>query len=310
MRLSSVKLSILALFVCVVIALSAASAFADAVGVSVFAQSITSVPQVTIDENGDPVLNGEANTIAKEFVTGTMPVNAFSLVPIKNFQQVTYLDVQQKALYTDTATSNINTLSFGQGELRDWINSSSGSTNPSLHGLSESSAAGTIIWNDVLSVPSKGLPEGTPVVLTATYHLAASFTASGDLGNGNGLDGVAFLQDTNTGQIIEFENSIFTPNPVINLTQVQMLNARVGDVLTLQEELVGTLSGNSVYMGSVNASDTSFLNIQDVTAGSSLQSASGINYATVGVATPEPSALCLLIMGLLCIAISLRRTEA
>jgi hypothetical protein len=98
-----------------------------------------------------------------------------------------------------------------------------------------------------------------------------------------------------------------SPGP-ISFGETLTLNTLVGATLSLEEQLNIEASATTNGSGDVNAANTAFLNIQSLTPGAGLTSASGIDYSAVGVTSsvPESSTAVLLgigLVGILCMSL-------
>jgi hypothetical protein len=309
-----VSLAVLVLVILVIPSISRADGF----GVYAYGQTITAVPGVIVVD-GVQVLSGAGNFVDQSFFTGSVLPQAFYSNSLTgNGQQITYLN--QNALYTATATATVFSISFSDGLLRGSIQASVGDLDPST-GVNATADA-YLLWQDTLTVISDSskppLPYGTPVAIHPTSSLKGTFTASGNgdasllsQTNFNGNFTGATSSDTGFFQNLYEASANQAPPIAINNKQEQALNTFVGAQIGLEEQLFLSASNlGPEFAANLDVANTAFLNIQDLTPGTSLVSASGINYATVGETTasvPEPSSVCLLFVGMLWLGIFSRR---
>jgi hypothetical protein len=278
-----------------------------------FGQLSTQVPAVAVDPvTGIQTLTGAPNVLSENFCAystsagcDVLPQTFFNLPgppAYSSVQTVTYDD--NGSLYTDNASASINSLGFDSGILHGWAQASAGNLDPNTMGLSGSNVDVYLAWIDTefVEVEDPLLPAGTPVTLQITDH-HSGFTNSA----GNGDTTIAWVDVIGDGiSGLTFENELDTVDPGVTVsksfdgTPVQFLNTAVGRTLTLDEQLVIQIAGTQ-YSGNANSVNTSYMNIQDLTPGTELVSASGINYSTVGEGTsvpvPEPPMLTLFALG-------------
>ncbi len=199
----------------------------------------------------------------------------------------------------------MNALVANNGMLHDWTASAAGTDNPL--GESYAYANGNIAWRDVLTVG--GLPMGTPVQLLITDYLYSSVSADRVSGHGT-AEGGAYYEFQLYGQHsehVDLQLNNLSTDPHLLLKETYVMQAVAGMPLTLLLQMENNVDGNGgVWVANANAGDTAFANIQVLTTGGTLSSASGIDYSKLSE-TPEPSGLLLFGSGLSCLSIIIKR---
>ena len=165
------------------------------------------------------------------------------------------------------------------------------------------------IWEDTAYVSG---PSDVPIVLSITRHVSGMIVnGGGDVFSAGGSADTFFDVAADSGLFVFGDTRVFTASGPIDFNETQFLTVSAGAVLSITNELqvVNQIFGNvnNISESSTNFGDTAGFTIDVMTPGASLQTASGLSYATPTNTVPEPGTVALLIGAFLMLSIARRR---
>ena len=220
---------------------------------------------------------------------------SYNLAPISHSDTVTAFDPIANGIYTGTAAASVSDASIYEGKLMSTSIATQGGTADQY--LVDNGTAQTYLtWVDTLTVG--GLPSGTPVTLQITDSFSGGLSLSGQ------ADGSQVTQQTVLGPPISeggcseasLVNSVSTAGPVSSVQQFSLCTVS-GATLILSELLQSQVTGGLQWSASAGFSAVNHIdpqsdfaaasNVVSLTPGATLTSASGVDYSTPVVVTPE-----------------------
>lgn len=229
---------------------------------------------------------------SQNYTTNTfLPVAYFAGPSLGSSGSITYNN-GHNVIYTASGSYVVGPWVFSNGYERVLTGTQAVNLDP--QGSADGNAQVFMYWTDQIIVG--GLPAGTPVVVQMTNVLDSGILAFGSfLPQYNFIRQTAGLSDGHHSISIQLLNP--SSKPHLHLQSSNTITTAAGRTLTFTLQLLVSNDSEGVSEVTMDALDTAFANIQPLTTGAILTSASGIDYSTLSE-TPEPSSILLLGAGI------------